>query len=93
MDNLMDLIFGIACNNHDADLIGRDQVDDYTIDTRSSLYLFLAVLFRRMGGFYYHWQYSHRWSKYFVPDNLVYQRYDSPLRRYARLDWQLFQDQ
>lgn len=23
--------------------------------TRSSLYLFLAVLFRRMGGFYYHW--------------------------------------
>ena len=33
MDNLMDLIFGIAYNDHDADLIGRDQVDDYTIDT------------------------------------------------------------
>ena len=33
MDNFMDLIFGIACNSHDADLIGRDQVDDYTIDT------------------------------------------------------------
>lgn len=33
MDNLMSLMFGIACNNHDADLIGRDQVDDYTIDT------------------------------------------------------------
>lgn len=31
-------------------------------------------------------------SKYFVPDNLVYQGYDSTLRRYARLDWQLFQD-
>lgn len=25
------------------------------ISTCSSLYLFLAVLFRRMGGFYYHW--------------------------------------
>lgn len=33
MDNLMDLIFGIVYNNHDSDLIGRDQVDDYTIDT------------------------------------------------------------
>lgn len=33
MDNLMSLMFGIACNNHDADLVGRDQVDDYTIDT------------------------------------------------------------
>lgn len=38
-------------------------------------------------SFYYHWQYSHRWSKHFVPDNLVYQGYDSTLRRYARLDW------
>lgn len=34
MDNLMDLMFGIAYNNHDTDLIGCDQVDDYTIDTR-----------------------------------------------------------
>lgn len=33
MDNLMDLIFGIVYNDHDSDLIGRDQVDDYTIDT------------------------------------------------------------
>lgn len=33
MDNLMDLIFGIIYNDHDSDLIGRDQVDDYTIDT------------------------------------------------------------
>ena len=32
MDNLMDLIFGIVYNDHDSDLIGRDQVDDYTID-------------------------------------------------------------
>lgn len=31
MDNLMDLIFGIAYNNYDADL--SDQVDDYTINT------------------------------------------------------------
>lgn len=30
MDNLMDLIFGIVYNDHDSDLIGRDQVDDYT---------------------------------------------------------------
>lgn len=29
----MDLIFGIIYNDHDSDLIGRDQVDDYTIDT------------------------------------------------------------
>ena len=35
MDNLMDLIFGIVYNDHDSDLIGRDQVDDYTIDTLS----------------------------------------------------------
>lgn len=27
MDNLMDLIFGIVYNDHDSDLIGRDQVD------------------------------------------------------------------
>ena len=33
MDNLMSLLFGIACNNHDADLVGRGQVADYTIDT------------------------------------------------------------
>lgn len=33
MDDLMNLLFGIAYNNHDADLIGRDQVDEYTIDT------------------------------------------------------------
>ena len=33
MDDLMNLLFGIAYNNDDADLIGRDQVDDYTIDT------------------------------------------------------------
>lgn len=33
MDDLMNLLFGIAYNNHNADLIGRDQVDDYTIDT------------------------------------------------------------
>lgn len=33
MDDLMNLLFGIAYNNHDADLIGRDQVDNYTIDT------------------------------------------------------------
>jgi hypothetical protein len=33
MDNLIDLIFGIVYNDHDSDLIGRDQVDDYTIDT------------------------------------------------------------
>lgn len=52
MDNLMD--FGIIYNDHDSDLIGRDQVDDRN-STCSSLYLFLAVLFRRMGSFYYHW--------------------------------------
>ena len=33
MDDLMNLLFGIAYNNHDADLIGRDQIDEYTIDT------------------------------------------------------------
>lgn len=33
MDDLMNLLFGIAYNNHDADLVGRDQVDNYTIDT------------------------------------------------------------
>lgn len=58
MDNLMDLIFGIIYNDHDSDLIGRDQVDDYTIDTCLT----------------------------------ADQGYDSTLRRYARLDWQLFQD-
>lgn len=26
MDNLMDLIFGIIYNDHDSDLIGRDQL-------------------------------------------------------------------
>lgn len=33
MDDLMNLLFGIAYNNHNADLIGHDQVDNYTIDT------------------------------------------------------------
>lgn len=33
MDNLMSLMFGIAYNNHDADLVGHNQIDDYTIDT------------------------------------------------------------
>lgn len=33
MDDLMNLLFGIAYNNHNAGFIGYDQVDDYTIDT------------------------------------------------------------
>lgn len=38
MDNLMDLIFGIVYNDHDSDLIGRDQ---------DSIYSRTRYLFRR----------------------------------------------
>ena len=37
MDNLMDLIFGIVYNDHDSDLIGRDQVDDELNDIEKSM--------------------------------------------------------